>query len=797
MGVKDVFSVFFMVVPMLLWGQNSFDGSATRAIVIGVSEYQDEGILDLKYAHRDAKAFEAFIRNRMDNPYIQTFINQEATLASLQTGLLQLLNGCEKGDRAIIYFAGHGDVETKNAAEKGYLLAYDTPKNNYRLNALDIAYLSDTILYGLFLKGVATIVILDACHSGNLAGHAIGGREATATELAKRAGNEIKILSCQPYELSYESEEMGQGRGIFSYFLTDGLYGRADMDNDRQIDLFELEDFVKKNVRFTTQKQQHPEIAGGRLQEVLFDVSDSIRTSLRSVEKQEIERNFETETLQKLASKNGFFNYKLFKQYLEKGPLISSQGKSAFSFYELLYADTSFIPLRGIINDRMTNAFLDSAQQAINAYLKTDPVEISYRDKFDRRYLRFADYLRRSADILGARDSRYRSIQAKQYYFEGLARRLEAEQYGDDRVLFELALKKQRQALLLETRAAYIYNEIGLILLALDSVPQAIAALIKAEEIAPTWAIPPLNLGVGYYQLDSLDKAEESYLGSLALKPDFSSTYCNLGNVYAHEAIGMLDSAEYMYRKAIALYPEDKDYFYDYGILLAYIEGREAEAEQLFLKALALDSTYEEVFYVLGELNKNSEKIQKAEYYYKKALSIDADYVDANQSLGVLYFEQNRPEDARRYFLRAIQVDSFFQKAWEGLAVLSRDSWKSSLIALVNQSPLDTSGRVSVCISAGMFCFEDGDLAHAALAFEVAIELNPDDPVGYFGICLVKANQRIPAETLYWLELTLLHASNTGELNDYIHAIDDYQQFDFIKKNKEFKAIIKKFPLQK
>ena len=39
------------------------DGTATRAVVVGISDYQDVGIPDLRFADRDAQAFANFLRS--------------------------------------------------------------------------------------------------------------------------------------------------------------------------------------------------------------------------------------------------------------------------------------------------------------------------------------------------------------------------------------------------------------------------------------------------------------------------------------------------------------------------------------------------------------------------------------------------------------------------------------------------------------------------------------------------------------------------------------------------------------
>ncbi|MBK8702499.1 MAG: hypothetical protein IPN33_02035 [Saprospiraceae bacterium] len=181
-------------------------------------------------------------------------------------------------------------METKEEEEKGYLLAYDTPKNNYRLNAIDLHYLNHDIIGKLADQNIKVIVITDACHSGALAGEKIGGREATTAELMKRFSSEIKILSCQPYELSQEGPQWDGGRGVFSFYLINGLKGRADENRDQQVDLYELEDFLQDRVRLATDKTQHPDVFGGKKQEALFAVDEATVNELKAAEKTDIEK---------------------------------------------------------------------------------------------------------------------------------------------------------------------------------------------------------------------------------------------------------------------------------------------------------------------------------------------------------------------------------------------------------------------------------------------------------------------------------------------------------------------------
>jgi len=757
----------------------------TRAVVVGISDYQDEAIKDLRYAHHDAALFADFLKSKsggqLSDPQLKLLMNEQATMAGIQSALKWLLENSKPGDQAIFYFAGHGDVETKDEQEKGYLLAHDTPKNNYRLNAIDLQYLNRDIIGKLSDQRIKVIVITDACHSGALAGEKIGGREATAAELMKRFSGEIKILSCQPYELSQEGPQWEGGRGVFSFYLLNGLKGRADQNRDQQIDLYELEDYLQEQVRMATDKTQHPDVFGGKKQESLFWVDEATVAALKASEKTDLEIAFEKDVLEKLATEEGYTHYLQFNRALQKGNLLSPVGSSAADFYDALYADTTFRLLRGIMDERLTVALLDSVQQAINAYLRTDPVELAQRDRFDNKYSRFPAYLSKAAQILGPNDARYRQTLAKQHYFEGLALRLQAEQQGGNDSLYQLALGKQQQALQYEARAAYIYNELGVVLLELDQPDPAQGHFRQAIALTPTWALPYNNMGISYSEKDSLALAGQYYRKAVALKPDLASAYTNLGNLFFK--LEQADSTEMMYRQAIAFNPADQSNYYFMGLLLSALEGREPEAIPFYQKALQLDDDYPEACYELGNLYYRLEQADSAEIMYRRAIALNPDYPEAYLFLGLLYFENNRLAEAEAMFLKAIGSDAFFLPAYECLATLYQSDWDNA-VALLQQAPIDKLDKIGVLFETGKTFMRSEAFDDALRAFQLALDFDPDEPLGYYALCTYHALRGQADEAVNYLEKTLEKAGMSEE--DYFDRIVEDENLEAIRSNGEY-----------
>ncbi|MCF8243505.1 MAG: caspase family protein [Saprospiraceae bacterium] len=236
----------------------------SKALVIGISNYQDDGIPDLKYADRDAKEFIKYLKSKggggLEDNQIRLLTNEQATYAQIYAELDWLIENCGPDDQAVIYFSGHGDVETRIKRQKGFLLAYDTPPTNYMIGALRLDDLNG-YLETLVDQKSKIIVITDACHSGNLAG-GMEGVGATAQALSAQFQNQIKIMSCQPNELSMEGEQWGGGRGVFSYHLIDGLTGMADANKDSIVTLSELERYLDQTVPAETDQHQYPNATG-------------------------------------------------------------------------------------------------------------------------------------------------------------------------------------------------------------------------------------------------------------------------------------------------------------------------------------------------------------------------------------------------------------------------------------------------------------------------------------------------------------------------------------------------------
>ena len=237
----------------------------TYAIVVGISGYQDAAIPRLNYADKDATLFAQWLQTKNGGNVAQANIklltNENATVAAFYNALNWAKQNVKENDLFYIYFSGHGDVETTINNSQGYLLAWNSPPNNYLNNAISVSDLNNTANEITTKKKAKIVLITDACHSGKMAGDFYKGRQLTAANLMLVLNNQVRMASCKEDEEAAEGKGWGGGRGVFSYYLLKGLQGAAqtnDVVKLKGLQHFLDSCFVVDKELQQTKHSQHP-----------------------------------------------------------------------------------------------------------------------------------------------------------------------------------------------------------------------------------------------------------------------------------------------------------------------------------------------------------------------------------------------------------------------------------------------------------------------------------------------------------------------------------------------------------
>ncbi|MCF6149470.1 MAG: PEGA domain-containing protein [Candidatus Kuenenia sp.] len=241
------------------------------AVVIGISDYKDPKIPDLKYADKDAQAFYDFITSTEGGDFNKENVlllkNEQATLKNVKLALTNFLKKAIDTDYVVIFMACHGEPEPDRPSNL-YLLTHDSELASLSATAYHMENVNADMKRYILAKRL--IFLADACHSAGLTEGSVGTRGFSNT--INVAISELKstregwgiVSSCRAGEVSMESEKWGGGHGAFTYYLLEALKGDADKagNNNGIVTLAETYDFLEEKVKRATQSAQHPDITG-------------------------------------------------------------------------------------------------------------------------------------------------------------------------------------------------------------------------------------------------------------------------------------------------------------------------------------------------------------------------------------------------------------------------------------------------------------------------------------------------------------------------------------------------------
>ncbi|QDU61482.1 Caspase domain protein [Planctomycetes bacterium Pan216] len=233
------------------------DFSQRWAVIIGVNEYLDTRVRNLRYCVSDAHLLNdtlvQYCGYDADNVLLITDRQQKAHLRpmkrNLTTQVRDWLSYPGEEDTVLVYFSGHGFIDR---AAQGYLAPQDCDRDALIKTALRTQELRDMLNE---CKAKQKILILDCCHAGAAKGDE--GTEAVSNPTLSKVFEDAKglmtIASCTSNEKSQEWSTLKHG--LFTYFLAEGLRGSADRDGDRIVDADELYRYTYQKVRTTAQRE--------------------------------------------------------------------------------------------------------------------------------------------------------------------------------------------------------------------------------------------------------------------------------------------------------------------------------------------------------------------------------------------------------------------------------------------------------------------------------------------------------------------------------------------------------------
>ncbi|MBE2246893.1 MAG: caspase family protein [Candidatus Competibacteraceae bacterium] len=758
----------------------------TYALIIGISEYADPLMPSLKYADDDAMAFKNFLMSKaggdIKDTNIRIFLNKDATAMNIsQKGIRWLMNKAKnEGDRVYIYFSGHGDATSESEM---FLLAHDVIADSYSYSvhgALQIFNLKRRILE-LTARKVEVVLITDACRTNELQKGVNVPIYYTKRIMEENVG-EIQFMSCSANESSYEDKRWGNGRGVFSYHLIEGLMGLADENNDLQVTVYELYKYVNEQVRkdrtdpVTKRPLQRPAFCCSENEyDVLAIVDSDTKEQLLASKSNQREISGNTLAMGKGISLITYSNdtillrlYNQFRSAINSNNLIKPEKDNALYYYRQIESMPEAQPYLDDLKIDLIASLSVRGQQAIEVYLK------GADSLFPASYFSEASAnFRYALSLIDKTDEYYPIFLSRQLF-------LEAKSYAGENKYREQAFNLMMRALQMDTSQAYIHKGLGDLYYSFRTYDKAMIYYQNTIRLAPRWHVAYDDLAGLYLDRGQYDLAIKYYRMSFSLGNNLSSLH-NIGVSFSYKNEN--DSAMYYYNKVLST---DSSYIYSW-LGLYYMHKQNADEEKMIkclLKAYYSDTTHFRTLMYLGDYYFQQENYKdayewfdycsnfypssaevamwkgymkemmkdysKAISFYQSAIHLDNYYTPAYKQMGILFNELNRYDKAIPYLNKPLQFDTEYNPSILAFAYYKLN-YIDSAIAMLDIS-LQRNPHDGYALNLyGYIYSERNDWENALRMYKTALAVNPQhaDYISNSALCYYELGIIDSSATLY------------------------------------------------
>lgn len=221
----------------------------TFVLAIGIDDYADGSIADLRYAEADARRVCAFFRDDPASPAraedCQLLLGAAATKRGIALAVDEHLvrRATSEEDTVVLYYSGHGDADTvERRGDEYYLVPQDAARGRFFSTALEVSELQR---WWDAMAARTRVFIADSCNSGGFS--SLRGEAARDFSDALGEGR-IGLLASRRGQRAMEVEALGGG--LFTHYLLRALKeaDAAPGDGDGRVSASELRRYLLEAV---------------------------------------------------------------------------------------------------------------------------------------------------------------------------------------------------------------------------------------------------------------------------------------------------------------------------------------------------------------------------------------------------------------------------------------------------------------------------------------------------------------------------------------------------------------------
>jgi tetratricopeptide (TPR) repeat protein len=200
-----------------------------------------------------------------------------------------------------------------------------------------------------------------------------------------------------------------------------------------------------------------------------------------------------------------------------------------------------------------------------------------------------------------------------------------------------------------------------------------------------------------------------------------------LATAIRHHEAGRLQAAEEIYRRILAVEPDEPDALHLLGVIASQ-SGKHEIAVDHIERAIRLRGSEPAYHNNLGEAYRRLGNYSRASDCYRRALELQPDAAEIHNNLGLAFKAEGKPEEAIACFCRALAFKPKFIAALNNLGNVYSNQGKLLEAAACFRRSLElTPGSADAWINLGNLLRDLGDFDEAATCLRRALELEPEN----------------------------------------------------------------------
>lgn len=657
------------------------------ALIVGVSDYQSPLINDLRYAASDARAVADYLKSApINRKLIIELYDSVAKRSNIREKGLQKIDNLvfnhviKEDDFIIVYLSGHGGAFNKTDS---YFFPHDAVHTQDAGSSFPISRIKGYIRSWSKESKATVLFIFDACRSATI----VKGQEDfdlnEVSRYLEEDTGEILMAASRGGKPAQETSELRHG--VFSFYLLEGLYGKADITGDHQISINELEKYVNDNVTSKTKLSQSPMVKYPALMD--GKIIATVKPELLALVDQRLQLDLSNSAVVQLAQRGASENTKAlelseliskFNQALKEGKLVKPADNCAYFYYQQMSKLAPVSSLEDYLTD-LTIALYDAALSVVKhdlngerLYLIPNLAQGGSRSKkgYDLNYYKDASinlktYVELKKQVMPKGSALEPIVNAMLQYLEGRDLTIQfLEGDSKDSRLSRSSIKVFKTAVEQHSTQPFLWQGLAMAYLEDPKIEylEAERAAKQALALAPHWSYPLVTLGeIAMYQ--DKDKEGANYFNK--------ALQVNSKDITPYFLLGFLepDSLKALSFYKLAYQVDSTSVVTNYNLGLGYYYAEKNDSAKLYFdKVIRQNPVFYEVYYYSAQVNHELGFDSLAIEHYKLTIRNPECDPCAFINLGVILADKGYHKEAIAMYNEAIKKDPLKALAYHNLA---------------------------------------------------------------------------------------------------------------------------------